>query len=164
MIRYVARIAPVIVNALLDRSRPTVSRLERRVGLADMDTNLHMNQAVYAQVMEFGRADLLIRSGALQRWRRAGAKPVVASQRIVYRRELKHGTRYVLDTRFTGINGRLPILQTHLLVGDRVHARSEVEAILIGPNGVLGADEAAALAEPYIVEPLAVADWRVLAG
>ncbi len=164
MIRYIARIAPVVLHALLDRSTPAVSRLERRVGLADIDTNLHMNQAVYAQVMELGRADLIIRTGALRRWRQAGIKPVVASQRIVYRREIKRGARYLLDTRFTGINGRLPVLQTHLLVGDRVHARADVEVIFIGPDGVLDAEQAEVMARPYITAPLDVVDWQVGAG
>lgn len=163
MIRYLTRTAPVVLRALLDDTPTNVSRLSRRVRLADIDTNLHMNQAVYAQVMELGRADLIIRSGALRRWRRAGTKPVVASQHIVYRRELRRGTRYTLDTRCTGISGRLPCLQTHLLVGDRVHARADVELILIGPDGVLDAAAAEAQSGWLVARPLAVRDWHLAA-
>lgn len=120
-----------------------------------------MNQAVYAQVMELSRADWLIRSGALMRWRSQGVKAVVASQRIVYRRELSRNTRYTLDTRALGMSGRLLQFQTNLIVGNRVHARNDTEAIFIGPQGVLGADAAAAACEGLLTKALAIDDWRV---
>lgn len=162
MIRYIWRTLPVVARALVAREPGLISRLERRVGLGDLDTNGHMNQAVYAQVMELGRADLLIRSGALKALRRSGLKAAVASQRIVYRRELKRGTRYLVDSRCVGMNGRLLVMQSHLIVGDRVHARADVEVIFFGPGGVLDADTAAERCVALFVEPLRVDDWRLV--
>jgi len=163
VIRYVLRTAPVVARALLSRRPSHISRIERTVALAEIDTNRHMNQAVYAQVLELGRADLIIRSGALTRWRRAGIRPVVASQHIVYRRELKRGTRYAVETRCVAMRGRLLVMQNHVLVGDRVHAKADVEVIFIGGDGgVLGPDAAASACDGLLVDPLEVRDWQVV--
>ena len=89
---------------------------------------------------------------------------MVAEQRIVYRRELRAGTRYVIDTRATAVDGRLLCLEGLMIVGDRVHARNDVKLIFIGPRGVLSADELAPQCEGLLAPPLAVEDWRVVDG
>ena len=167
MIRYLARSLPVFLRAAATRERTLVSLLERRVGLGDLDVNVHMNQAVYAQVMELSRADWALRSGAWQAWRKARVWPVVAEQRIVYRRELKVGQRYTLDTRAVGFEGRLLSCVTHLLVGDRVHARNDTKFIFSGRRaegtGVLDAAEVEAACRSFLTAPLPVVDWVVTA-
>lgn len=161
MLSYLIRTLPLMARAFAGRDGSLVSRVERRVRLHELDVNLHMNQAVYAQVMELGRADWIVRSFALRRWREQNVKPVVASQRIVYRRELARGTRYTLDTRALGMTGRLLRMQTTIVVGAQVHARNDTEVIFIGPQGVLDAPAADALCEGLFVDPLAVDDWKV---
>lgn len=161
MLSYARRTAPAIVRALLKRDGALVSQVGRRVGLGDLDTNMHMNQAVYAQVLELGRVDWIIRSGALRRWRAQGVTGVVASQRIVYRRELKLGTRYVVDTRALRMNGRLLEVQGHILVGDRVHTRCELE-IIFAKGKVLDAEAAARVCEGLPTDALTIEDWRVV--
>jgi acyl-CoA thioesterase FadM len=161
---YIARTLPVIVRASLHRDGSLVSRLRRRVRLSELDPNMHMNQAVFAMVTEYGRTDWVIRSRAWARWRGVGVKPVVAEQRIVYRRELRAWARYVIDTRATAVDGRLLCFQSLMLVGDRVHARSDVKLIFIGPRGVLSADELAPLCEGLLAPPVEVEDWRVVGG
>ena len=164
MLTYLKRTLPVLARALASREASLISRIDRRVGLRDIDTFLHMNQAVYAQVVELGRLDWVVRSGAMKRWREQGLSAVVADQRIVYRRELRRGTRYAIDTRAVAMNGRLLVVQGNLIVGERVHARADVELIFFrGSEGVLDADAAAACCEGLIVAPLGVEDW-VLAG
>ncbi|MEZ4380176.1 MAG: acyl-CoA thioesterase [Nannocystaceae bacterium] len=162
MFGYLARTFPVIARASLHRDGSLVSRLRRRVRLAEIDPNLHMNQAVYAAVTEYGRTDWAIRSRAWARWRAAGIKPVVAEQRIVYRRELRARARYVVDTRAVAVEGRLLCMQGLLIIGDRVHARSDVKLIFIGPRGVLSAAELAPHCERLLAPPLAVEDWRLV--
>lgn len=162
MLSYLSRTVPVLLRAFVGGNGQLVSRIDRRVRLRELDINWHMNQAVYAQVMELGRADWLIRSGALVRWRGQGVKAVVASQHIVYRRELGRSMSYTLDTRALGMSGRLLKIQTNMIVGTRVHARNDTEAIFIGPQGVLGAEAATAAAEGLLTTPLAIDDWRVI--
>jgi len=159
MLGYVARTLPLLVRARLRKSQRLVSRLERRVALSEVDYNLHMNQAVYAQVGELGRTDWILGVGAWDRWRADGINPVVAEQRIIYRREMKPRQRYAVDTRATGMDGRLLCLDSHLIVGDRVHAKLEVKLIFVGPNGVLSVEAAEAACEGLVTDALAVNAW-----
>jgi len=154
---------PVALRALSRRrDEPLVSRLRRRVTPCQIDINLHMNQAAYAQMIELGRIDWALRSGALQHCRDQGIHPVVAEQTIVYRRELRPGTAYELDTRAVGVDGRLLVLESHLVVGGRVHATGTVKMIFVGSDGVLAPGELPPLVEPYLVEPRAMEDWQVV--
>jgi len=161
MIGYLARSLPLAVRARMGRDGRLVSRISRRVRLAEIDLNGHMNQAAYAQVLELGRVDWVIRSGAWADFRRRKIGPVVAEQRIVYRRELQPRQRYAIDTRAVRMDGRLLVFESLMIVGDRVHAKGEAKLIFIGADGVLTAEEAGALCEPYLVEPVEVEDWQV---
>lgn len=162
MLTHAARTLPHFVRASLG-SKALVSRIHRRVRVSETDFNLHMNQAAYAQVAELGRTDLVLRSGLARRLWKARVKPVVAEQRLVYRRELRPRQRYVLDSRATGLDGRLLTIDAYLLVGDRVHAAVYAKLISIGSAGVLDAEAAAALFAPYLTEALSIEDWRVVA-
>lgn len=161
MLAYFARTLPVIARAAMTRESALVSHLQRRVRLRELDHNGHMNQAVYAQVMELGRADWGIRSGALRYWRSHDVNGVVASQQIVYRRELGPLRAYELDTRAVDMDGRLLRFETHLYVGDRVHASNETRAIFVGPDGVLDADQARELCEGLMTSALTIENWRI---
>jgi acyl-CoA thioesterase FadM len=131
---------------------------------SQIDINLHMNQSVFAKVLEVGRLDLVVRSGALKAWQDKGVNVVVAHQNITYRRELRLGTRYLLDTRPVALDGRLMLLDGYFLVGDRVHAMSRVGLLSVGSEGVLTAEQVAEMATPFLVDPLVVEDWRVVDG
>ena len=160
MLQHVARAVPILVRAGL-APRSLVSRLHRRVRVSETDFNLHMNQAAYAEVAERGRTDWVLRSGLARRLLQARVKPVVAEQRLVYRRELRPGQRYELDTRATGLDGRLLTVDGHLVVGDWVHAAVYAKLISIGPDGVLDAEAARALMSSFVTEPLPIENWRV---
>jgi len=164
MLGYLARMVPPLLRSRLTADGRRVSRIERRVLLSEIDLNRHMNQATYAQVMEVGRMDLVIGSRAYEELGRQGLHAVVAEQRIIYRRELKPGQRYLMDTRATAMDGRLLVFETHLIVGDRVHAKGIAKLIFIGEGGVLSAEDATAACETYLTDPLPVQDWRVVAG
>jgi acyl-CoA thioesterase FadM len=162
MLGYLLRTMPLAVRARAARDGARVVRLPRRVRLRQIDLNLHMNQAAYAEVMELGRTAWIMRSGAWSRWRARGVNPVVAAQRIVYRRELAPLQRFVVDTRATGFEGRLLRVEHHLLVGEQVHATNALDLIFVGPDGVLAAPEVHELARDLVVPALRVRDWRVV--
>lgn len=161
MLRHAASMLPFALRASFAK-KSLVSRVQRRVRPSECDFNLHMNQAAYAHVAELARMDWFMRAGLLPRLLRAGIKPVMAEQRIVYRRELKPGQRYAIDTRATAIDGRLLDIHAHLIVADRVHAVVYGKVITIGPDGVLAPEDAEALLGEYVTEPLGVRDWRVV--
>ncbi len=169
MLRNSARLLPLfvraslrrVVRASLRRDHTLVSRLHRRVRLRECDVNLHMNQASYPKLAELGRMDWALRSGLFPRLWGSRCKPVVAEQRLVYRRELKPGQRYCIDTRATGFEGRLFQVDSVLRVDDRVHAIVYAKLITIGPEGVLDAEAVRELTAAFITDPLAIQDWRI---
>jgi acyl-CoA thioesterase FadM len=163
MLGYLLRTVPVLLRAQMSRDGRLVSRLQRRVWPHEIDLNRHMNQAVYAQIMELGRADWLLRSRAWERWRALDINPIVAEQTIVYRRELGPLTRYELDTRAVSTEGKLLCFEHHLLLGERVAARGRVKLLFVGKKGVMPAEEVPALCEGLLLSPLPISDWRVAA-
>ena len=60
--------------------------------------------------------------------------------------------------------GRLLVVECHLLVGDRVHARDDAKLLFIGPDGVLSAGAVASRCARLLTAPLAVEAWRVVNG
>jgi acyl-CoA thioesterase FadM len=162
MLGYLMRTVPVLLRAQLGQDGRLVSRLQRRVWPHEIDLNRHMNQAVYAQIMELGRADWLLRSGAWGRWRAMGFNPIVAEQTLVYRRELGPLARYTLDTRAVRVEGRLLCFEHHALLGDRVAARGVVKLLFVGAQGVLPPESVPALCEGLLAQPLPITDWRVM--
>jgi len=158
------RMLPVVLRARLRATStpsPIVSRVRSRVRLDQIDANVHMNQARYADVFELGRADWMVRSGCWGTWRRQGINPVVANQRIEYRRELRPWQRFTIDTRPLAVEGRLLHLQSHLLVGRKVHALGDIRILFIGPDGVLAPAEVAPLGASVLTEALSVDNWTV---
>lgn len=161
MLGYLLRTVGVAARARFVGPRTLSSRFHGRVRLSEIDLNLHMNQAVYAQVFELGRADWVVRSGLWTRVRGQRINPVVAQQNLVYRRELKPLQRYVIDTRATAIEGRLLLVESHLIVGDKVHAKNVVKLIFVGPEGVLAPEEMPPLVDDFLCAALQVSDWTV---
>lgn len=153
---------PVALRAGIRPHASSVSVIHRRVLPSEIDTNLHMNQAVYAEVFELGRVDWMVGTGAWMHWRAAGANPMVAQQTITYRRELKPFQPYRIETRAVGTDGRMVRMQGVLAVGDRVHALGEQRLMLVGKDGVLPAAEVEALLQDRVVEPLQIDDWTLV--
>ncbi len=82
------------------RARPGhVSRLDFRVAPGDIDVNGHMNNGRVITLMDLGRIDLLIRTGAYREMRLRGVTGVVAAQRVRYRAPLAFGDRFRLESR-----------------------------------------------------------------
>ena len=84
------------------------SRLRFRVWPSDLDTNLHMNNGRYLTIMDLGRPDLIVRMGILRPMIKYGWMPVLTTNIIRFRRELKmfepfeleSGIRYWQNTTF----------------------------------------------------------------
>jgi len=162
MIRAYLRLAPVVLRAVWHcREGQRVSSIRSRVPLSHVDAFGHMNQARYAEHFEMGRTDLLVRSGAWQRWRAQGVYPVVARQEVVYRRELKPLQAFDIDTRAVGLEGRLLHTQGVMSVGPHVHARADVYLIFLGPAGVLSAEATASCVSDLLVGPMPLDGWQI---
>lgn len=163
MLRHAASMLPFFVRGGLGR-RALVSCVHRRVRWVECDFNLHMNQASYARVAEMGRSDWLLRCGLAKDLWRARTNPIMAEQRIVYRRELRPAQRYALDTRATGLEGRTLLLQSHLLVGEAVHTAVYAKLLMVGPGGVMTPDAVTELVSHVVTDRLPIEGWRIVGG
>ena len=94
----------VIIAAFLGRKMDFcgVSLLPQRVWPIDLDINVHMNNARYLSVMDLGRIDWIIRTGAWRLMRYEGMAPVVGGCMVRYRRSLKPFQAYRLRSRLIG--------------------------------------------------------------
>jgi acyl-CoA thioesterase FadM len=78
------------------------SRLLFRVWPLDLDFNIHMTNSRYLSVMDLGRTDWFLRTGAWQHVRQAGINPVLGGSMIRFRRSLAPFERFTLTTRLLG--------------------------------------------------------------
>jgi acyl-CoA thioesterase FadM len=77
-----------------------------RVWPIDLDINVHMNNARYLAVMDLGRIDFIIRTGAWRLMHKEGMAPVVGGCMVRYRRSLRPFERFELRTRLLGWDER----------------------------------------------------------
>jgi acyl-CoA thioesterase FadM len=73
--------------------------LRMRVGLADIDFNLHLNNARYLSFMDYGRVHLTAATGILTPMLQERWAPLVGSLSITYRRSLALFAPFTLSTR-----------------------------------------------------------------
>lgn len=83
-----------------------VSVLRQRVWLDELDINVHMNNAKYLAVMDLGRTDWIVRSGAWRWMTHDKMSPVVGGAMVRYRRSLQLFQPYLLKTRLLGWDER----------------------------------------------------------
>lgn len=76
-----------------------VSIVNFRVWPTDLDLNLHMNNGRYFTIMDFGRLDLIARTGLWRAVMSNGWTPVLSSTVMRFRRELRCFAPYRLMTR-----------------------------------------------------------------
>ena len=111
------------------------SRTPFRVTLTDLDPLRHVNNGKYLSLLDLGRFELMLRSGA---WRTFGEHwwyPVVAAQTITYKRSLTLGQRFELRSRVLGVDERAVYMeQTFVRHGDVV-ARAVVQARFLRRTG-----------------------------
>src|SRR5688572_7110873 len=117
----------------LDLREDSVIRF--RVWPNDLDLNGHLTNSRYFALMDAARYDMVIRSGTWKAWKDNGWFPVVASQRIRFRRSLAPWTRYEIRTRTLGWDEKnLYIAQTFERNG-LVHAEATIRAALLAKEG-----------------------------
>jgi len=127
--------------------------LRMRVWPADIDFNLHLNNARYLSSMDYGRVHFLARSGVLgpvlkERW-----APVVGAVWITYRRSLELGARYELATRLVGWDSRWFYMEQVFTGDEGLAAVGWVKGALRDRNGVVAPQRVLDMVEPGIETP-----------
>ncbi len=111
------------------------SAITFRVWPNDLDLNGHLTNSRYFALMDAARYDMVIRSGAYKAWRRNGWFPVVASQRIRFRKSLAPWAKYLIRTRTLGWD------EHNLFIGQLferagvVHAEATIRVSLVAQAG-----------------------------
>lgn len=118
---------------LTERRLPpeTVSRLAMRCMWADCDVNRHMNNSRYLALMDLGRYHFVLKTGLWRvmldrRW-----GPVAASITIAYKKPLKPGDRFVLETRQARVGKKSAVLSQNFWVGETLYAQAEVVVVFL---------------------------------
>jgi len=136
-----------------------VGRLTMRVLPNDLDVQRHVNNGVYLSLMDLGRIDLLVRTGAWQRMRARGIYPVIASETISFRKSLTLWQRYVLETRIVGYDERAVYVEQRFVVAGEIYARAHLRGrFLKASGGVVNIAELAEVLGMPVAE-LARPEW-----
>ena len=97
-----------LISAARRRKRPPTHQLfdvvtmEFRVGLLDIDLNMHLNNAKYLKFMDRSRLEHAVVTGLLNRMLEARCNGVVANTEIAYIRELRPYQQFQVHTRILG--------------------------------------------------------------
>lgn len=112
---------------------PSVTRM--RVGLLDLDVNLHVNNGTYLQMMDVARNNQVADLGVSTVARRKGWAPVVAASTMKYRRSLRPFDRFEITTRILGWDERVFYLEQVFTRGDELCARGIVASRFLDRKG-----------------------------
>jgi YbgC/YbaW family acyl-CoA thioester hydrolase len=149
---------------LRSRHRPRLNiwdtgRVSFRVRLRDIDLLRHMNNSVHLAVMDLGRMDLVIRAGFWQRMKEHDVFSVVANQTITYRKSLKLGDRFEIETRIAGVDDKAAYFEQRFVVNGTVYAEAVVRQRFIRRRaGSLAMAELMTWVDP-IPEDRVLAPW-----
>jgi len=159
------RLAMIAARAWLDSRRPLPgppqapqSLLSYRVGLLDIDINLHLTNSRYLFYMDLGRWDLFLRSGLVRKSLKENLSLAMVELDMKFRQELKPLQPFVLDSRVVEIRSKLITFEQHFLVGDRVHARAFARTLLTQNRKVIVPQDFMGM----ISTPLRIQNWRVV--
>lgn len=111
------------------------SMIRFRVWPNDLDLNGHLTNSRYFALMDAARYDMVIRSGTWAVWKRKGWFPVVASQRIRFRKSLAPWVTYTIRTRTLGWDERNLYIGQVFERDGVVHAEATVRAAILQKGG-----------------------------
>lgn len=106
-----------------------------RVWPTDLDPLMHMNNGVYLSLLDLGRIDLMLRSGAFHKIRRQGIYPVVASEVIRYRKSLTPLQKFEIHTRIAAWDDRYFYPRQNFVVKGEVYAAALIKGRFLKRGG-----------------------------
>lgn len=153
----------MLLQLLKSRRSPTQGlwdsySLALRVLPTEIDIFRHVNNGVYFSIMDLGRLDMMVRSGAWTQMRRKGWSGVVSAETISFRKPLKLGHRYHLDTKVIGIDERTVLFEHRIVVGDEIFSRAYVATKLTSKTGRITQDDMIEVFGPPPAD-LELPDW-----
>jgi len=138
-------------------------RLSMRVWPNDIDLNLHMNNARYLSVMDYGRTHLLARARLLEHVVRSRWTPLVGAVWMTYRRSLPLFSRFMLDSRLVCWDERWFYIEQTFTGSEGLVAVGWVKALLRDREGNLEPQKVLETVMPGVISPPmpeAIATWN----
>lgn len=126
------------------RSGPATLSEERtlkfRVWLTEADLSL-FNNARYFSMMELGRLDIMLRTGAFRWARKNRLLPLVAAQTIRYKRSLKRFQTFTLKSRVICWDAKYIYIEHNFFRKGRLMAAGLAKACFLGKEGVASTEK-----------------------
>jgi acyl-CoA thioesterase FadM len=139
--------------------------LRMRVWPNDIDFNLHMNNARYLSVMDYGRTHLLARTRVLDHIIRSRWRPLVGAVWITYRRSLPVFSGFTLASRLVCWDERWFYIEQVFSGAEGQAAVGWVKGILRGARGNIDPQQVIDSVAPGTLSPPlpdAIAAWNQL--
>lgn len=112
-----------------------VGRATFHVLPTDLDVLGHMNNGVYFSIMDLGRMDLMIRSGAWARIRQLGFYPVASNETMTFRKSLQPWQRFDVESRIAGYDEKAVFIEQRFVVRGEIFAQGFVRARFLKKTG-----------------------------
>lgn len=77
-----------------------------RVGLTDIDLNLHLNNAKYLKYMDLARLENMLQNGMMWKFLRGGVRPIITNTEISYIKELRTWQKFSVSAQLLGNDGK----------------------------------------------------------
>lgn len=103
----------------------------------DLDTNLHMNNGRYMTLLDLGRLDLLLRTGAAKPAFRKRWYPVLAAAQFRYRKPLNLFQRFEIRTRIVSWDEKWVYIEQKMLRRGKVVTHALLKGAFVGPEGTV---------------------------
>ena len=134
---FLLRFLWVILRAWFGKRRTLheASRIQIRVWPNDLDLNIHMNNGRFLTLMDLGRMDMMLRTGAMRLWFGKGWQPLVATSMCRHFKPLTCFQRFELRTSVLGWDEKWIYFEQRFLVGETLYALAVVKAVMAGKRG-----------------------------
>ena len=139
--------------------------LRMRVWPNDIDFNLHMNNARYLNMMDFGRIHLLARTRILSHVINSRWMPLVGAVWMTYRRSLPLFARFTLASRMVCWDERWFYIEQTFTSDVGLAAVGWVKGVLRSPEGIVEPQKVIEAVAPGAASPPmpeAIAAWNEL--
>ena len=139
--------------------------LRMRVWPNDIDFNLHLNNARYLSIMDYGRTHMLARTGLLEHVVRARWTPLVGAVWMTYRRSLPLFAKFQLDSRLVCWDERWFYMEQTFTGREGLAAVGWVKGMLRNKDGAIEPQTMLEAVAPGVVSPPmpeAISTWNEL--
>ncbi len=102
-----------------------------RVGLADIDFNMHINNARYMVFMERARWDHPVQTGTWDIMLKEKLNFIVAGIEMGYIREIRLAKKFHVESRYLGWDEKYFYLEQRFVADGKIHAYGMVKAVFL---------------------------------